>query len=58
MMDAWFGYADAPAGYAGSNTYMGLYTAVGTCSSKPNVRSQANAALREKLLRQLPEHQG
>jgi Periplasmic copper-binding protein (NosD) len=57
LMDAWFGYAGAPAGFAGSNTYVGLWTDVGTCTS-PSVRSQANAALREKLLRQLPGHQG
>jgi hypothetical protein len=31
IMDAFDGYEDAPAGFAGNNTYVGLFSNVGTC---------------------------
>jgi parallel beta-helix repeat protein len=51
IMDASLGYGDAPAGFAGSNTYLGLYTEVGTstCTSD-SVSSKARSAARLKLL--------
>jgi parallel beta-helix repeat protein len=56
LMDLYYGYGDAPAGFAGSNTYLSVPTEVSTCTS-PSVRTQALAAARQKLLQQLPGHQ-
>jgi Periplasmic copper-binding protein (NosD) len=56
LMDLYYGYGDAPAGFAGSNTYLSVPVEVSTCTS-PSVRTQALAAARLKLLQQLPGHQ-
>ena len=55
IMDAFDGYEDAPAGFTGSNTYVGLFFDVdnGTCAGG-SVSGKANAAARPKLLGQLP----
>lgn len=55
LMDLYYGYGDAPAGFAGSNTYLSVPTKISTCSSG-SVRSQARAAARLKVLQQLPGH--
>jgi hypothetical protein len=53
IMDAFDGYEDAPAGFTGSNTYVGLFFDVdnGTCAGG-SVSGKANAAARPKLLGQ------
>jgi parallel beta-helix repeat protein len=56
LMDLYYGYGDAPAGFSGSNTYLSVPSEVSTCTSG-SVRSQARAAARLKLLQQLPGHQ-
>jgi parallel beta-helix repeat protein len=56
LMDLYYGYGDAPAGFAGSNTYLSVPSKVSTCTN-PSVRSQGRAADRLKLLQQLPGHQ-
>jgi hypothetical protein len=50
IMDAFDGYGDAPVGFAGSNSYVGLFVNVdnGTCASG-NVSRKANAVPRPKL---------
>ena len=50
IMDAFDGYGDAPAGFSGSNTYVGLFFDVdhGTCASG-SVSGKANAVARPKL---------
>jgi hypothetical protein len=50
IMDAFDGYGDAPVGFAGSNTYVGLFFNVdnGTCAGG-NVSRKANAVPRPKL---------
>jgi hypothetical protein len=53
LMDAYYGYANAPAGFAGSNTYLGVVSEVATCTS-PSVTSQRSAAARLKVLQQSP----
>jgi hypothetical protein len=32
IMDSYYGYGDAPAGFSGSNTYVGVVSDVATCS--------------------------
>jgi parallel beta-helix repeat protein len=53
IMDAFDGYEDAPAGFTGSNTYVGLFFDVdnGACAGG-SVSGKANAAARPKLLGQ------
>jgi hypothetical protein len=50
IMDSFDGYGDAPAGFTGSNTYVGLFFDVdnGTCAGG-SVSSKASAAPRLKL---------
>ena len=50
IMDSFDGYGDAPSGFAGSNTYVGLFFDVdnGTCAGG-SVSGKANAAARPKL---------
>jgi parallel beta-helix repeat protein len=55
LMDLYYGYGDAPAGFAGSNTYLSVPSEVSTCTG-PSVRSQAHAAARLQLLQQLTGH--
>jgi hypothetical protein len=45
VMDANYGYGDAPAGFAGSNTYLGVLFKVGTCADE----SVAQKAVRSGL---------
>jgi parallel beta-helix repeat protein len=54
IIDAFAGYGDAPAGFAGSNTYVGLFSDVATCASD-SVSRKASPAPRLKLLGQLRE---
>jgi parallel beta-helix repeat protein len=49
IMDSFEGYGDAPAGFTGSNTYVGLFFDVATCSSD-SVSSKASAATGLRLL--------
>jgi hypothetical protein len=59
LMDAYYGYGDAPAGFGGSNnTYLSVVSKVATCSGSSSASSQASAAARQKLLQQSPGHQG
>jgi hypothetical protein len=59
LMDAYYGYGDAPAGFSGSNnTYFSVVSEVATCSGSSSASSQASATARQKLLQQLPGHQG
>jgi hypothetical protein len=51
LMDLNYGYGDAPAGFGGSNTYVGVVSDVATCTSD-NVSKKASAAARLKLLGQ------
>jgi hypothetical protein len=53
-MDSFDGYGDAPAGFTGSNTYVGLFFDVdnGTCAGG-SVSGKAKAVARPKLLGQL-----
>jgi len=52
LMDSLYGYADAPAGFTGSNTYAGVVTPVTTCAN--NAPSEkASLAARVKSLGQL-----
>jgi len=50
IMDAFDGYGNAPAGFAGSNTFVGLFSNVdnGTCAG-PNVSGKPGVAARLKL---------
>jgi hypothetical protein len=52
MMDSYSGYGDAPAGFSGSNTYLGVISDVTPCTSE-SVSRKASAAPRPKLLGQL-----
>jgi hypothetical protein len=54
IMDSFDGYGDAPAGFTGSNTYVGLFFDVdnGTCAGG-SVSGKAKAVARPKLLGQL-----
>jgi parallel beta-helix repeat protein len=54
IIDAFAGYGDAPAGFAGSNTYVGLFSDIATCASD-SVSRKASPAPRLKLLGQLRE---
>jgi hypothetical protein len=56
LMDLYYGYGDAPAGFTGSNTYLSVPVEVSTCTT-PTARTQALAAARLRLLQQLPGHQ-
>jgi parallel beta-helix repeat protein len=47
FMDMDYGYGDAPAGFAGSDTYLGVLFKIGTCSG--GSASKASAAGRPKL---------
>jgi parallel beta-helix repeat protein len=48
FMDMDYGYGNAPAGFAGSDTYLGVLFKVGTCTGG-SVPSKASAAARLKL---------
>jgi hypothetical protein len=52
-MDSYYGYGDAPAGFSGSNTYVGINYEVSTCAS--DGPSKASARYREKVLGKLQE---
>jgi parallel beta-helix repeat protein len=54
FMDMDYGYADAPAGFAGSDTYLSVLFKIGTCSSG-SVPSKAGAVARLKALGQSSE---
>ena len=51
LVDSLYGYGDAPAGFTGSNTYVGVVTQVSTCASDAPL-NKASAAARLKLLGQ------
>jgi parallel beta-helix repeat protein len=51
ILDAYVGYDGTPAGFAGSNTYLGVALDVNSCASN-SVSSKASAAARLKLLGQ------
>jgi hypothetical protein len=51
IMDSYYGYENAPAGFSGSNTYLGVISDVTPCGS--DVSKKASAAPRPKLLGQL-----
>ena len=51
IMDSYYGYENAPAGFSGSNTYLGVISDVTPCGS--DVSKKASAAPRPKLLVQL-----
>ena len=51
IIDAFAGYGDAPAGFAGSNTYVGVVTDVNPCTTD-DVSKKASAAARLKFLGQ------
>jgi len=53
VIASYYGYGDAPAGFAGSNTYAGVVSTVGACTSS-SATSKAVAAARQKFLGQLP----
>jgi parallel beta-helix repeat protein len=53
LMDSYYGYGDAPAGFSGSNTYVGINYEVSTCAS--DGPSKASARYREKVLGKLQE---
>jgi hypothetical protein len=56
IMDSFDGYGDAPAGFTGSNTYVGLFFDVdnGSCTGG-SVSGKVNAAARPKLLADLSQ---
>jgi hypothetical protein len=49
IMDSDTGYGYAPAGFAGSNTYAGVYTPIATCTSE-SASARGSAPARLKLL--------
>jgi parallel beta-helix repeat protein len=51
LMDANYGYGDAPAGFSGSNTYVGVVSEIATCANDAASR-KGSAAARLKLLGQ------
>jgi hypothetical protein len=51
LVDSLYGYGDAPAGFTGSNTYVGVVIQVSTCASDAPL-NKASAAARLKLLGQ------
>lgn len=53
-MDSYYGYGDAPAGFGGSNTYLGVISDVATCASGA-VSKKASAATPLKLRGQSQE---
>jgi hypothetical protein len=44
-MDANYGYGDAPAGFAGSNTYLGVLFKVGTCADESVAQKAGRSGL-------------
>jgi len=46
IVDAWEGYGDAPAGFGGSNTYLGVALDVVSCSTNGAASKRASAAAR------------
>lgn len=52
VIASYYGYGDAPAGFAGSNTYAGVVSPVGACTTD-SAASKAVAAARQKLQAQL-----
>jgi hypothetical protein len=57
ILDSFEGYGDAPAGFTGGNTYVGLFFDVATCDSA-SVFSKASPAAGLKLLGQPRDNNG